>query len=103
MAAAIVKLLPGLSDPGSLLPGLIRVSLGIENQQQDVDHFLRILEQIANTPRTPVNRFIAFWYNGTPLVPHTELQEKMENFTKAAVARVYSQEKDEGIEGVEGA
>jgi len=90
VAAAIMKLLPGLSDTASLLPGLIRVSLGIENQQQDVDHFIDFLEQIANIPRSPVNKFIASQYNGTPFMPHTELQEKMKEFTKTIIERVYS-------------
>ena len=46
--AAIVTLLPRIN-----LPGVTRVSLGIENGEADVDALIRVLGEIAQSPRTP--------------------------------------------------
>jgi hypothetical protein len=81
-------LAPG--QPGDLLPGLIRVSFGIENQKDDVDHLIRILKRIVSAPRSRINRLIASTHNGTPFLPCTATQERIKAFVDAAVVRVYS-------------
>jgi selenocysteine lyase/cysteine desulfurase len=38
------------------LPGVSRVSLGIENREEDVDRFIHVLDQIARQPRERLNQ-----------------------------------------------
>ncbi|MFC2138254.1 aminotransferase class V-fold PLP-dependent enzyme [Bacteroidota bacterium] len=87
-AEVFLKLFPEL--PTSILPGVVRISIGLENDEQDIDHFLEILREIANAPRSLINRFIASIYNGTLLLPHTRTQKQMEEFTKTIIDKVYS-------------
>jgi selenocysteine lyase/cysteine desulfurase len=56
------------------LPGVVRVSLGIENRVDDVDTLLRVLGEIARKSRAGVDKDI-------------ELQ--MDAFTRLAAQRVY--------------
>jgi selenocysteine lyase/cysteine desulfurase len=76
-----------------LLPGLIRISFGIENDEKDVDHFLRTLEVIARAPRALSDRLMAYTYNGTMFLPNTQTQDRMVAFTKNIVNTVYSLDK----------
>jgi len=74
-----------------ILPGLVRVSLGIENDEEDVDTLIRVLGQIARQPRAWMNRLLASMHNGTPFLPQTDAQQQMNDFARAAAQRVYSQ------------
>jgi selenocysteine lyase/cysteine desulfurase len=60
--------------PRVALPGVVRVSLGIENTEEDVDTLVRVLGEIARQPRA-----------GTP----KSVQREMEDFAGAAAERVY--------------
>jgi selenocysteine lyase/cysteine desulfurase len=64
--------------PRFTLPGLVRVSLGIENTDDDVDRLLQTLNRIASGPR-----------GGKPTVPQETLRRQMEEFARAAAQRVY--------------
>ncbi len=73
-----------------VLPGLVRVSLGIENDQEDVDTLIRVLDNIARRPRAWVDRLIASMHNGTPFLPQTDVQQQMNDFARAAAQKIYS-------------
>jgi len=81
-------LFPGFTSV--ILPGLVRASLSIDNDENDIDHLVRTLEKIASTPRPLVTRLIASTNNGTPFLPRTETQKQMQEFCQAAINRVYS-------------
>ncbi|MBW8326786.1 MAG: aminotransferase class V-fold PLP-dependent enzyme [Prolixibacteraceae bacterium] len=66
----IVTLFPKLS-----LPGVVRVSLGIENTNEDVDTLLRILAEIAEKSQSASKQ---------------EAKQQMDDFVKAVAERVYS-------------
>ena len=66
----ILTLFPQVS-----LPGLTRVSLGIENSDEDVDTLLHVLGTIARQPRAGANR---------------EFQQQMDDFARAAAQSVYA-------------
>ncbi len=74
-----------------ILPGLVRVSLGIENDKEDVDTLIRVLDKIARQPRAWVDRLFASMHNGTPFLPQTDVQQQMNDFARTAAQRVYSQ------------
>ena len=73
----IVGLFPQVS-----LPGLTRVSLGIENTQEDVDEFIRVLDGIARQPRAGGDSPFASGQTG--------IQKRMDRFASAASRRVFA-------------
>ncbi|HYK90923.1 MAG TPA: aminotransferase class V-fold PLP-dependent enzyme, partial [Acidobacteriota bacterium] len=76
---------------GALLPGLVRVSLGIENSEEDVDTLLRVLGLIARQPRSWADRLTASKHYGTRALPETAVQHQMDDFARSAARRVYAQ------------
>jgi selenocysteine lyase/cysteine desulfurase len=77
--------------PQITLPGLVRVSLGIENSEGDVDTLIRVLCEIARQLRTGVDRHFTSMHNGTPILPQTDVQQQMADFARASALRVYTQ------------
>ena len=67
----ILTLFPRLS-----LPGVVRVSLGLENSEEDVDTLILVLDSIARQPRHGVDK---------------DVQQQMDHFTRAAAEKVYLQ------------
>ena len=65
----IVTLLPQVN-----LPGVVRVSLGIENSEADVDMLIDVLGSIARQPRGGMGK---------------NVQRQVDAFTRAAARRVY--------------
>jgi selenocysteine lyase/cysteine desulfurase len=57
------------------LPGLTRISLGIENSAEEIDSLLHVLSNIAQQPRTGSNGAV---------------QRQMDDFANAAAQRVYA-------------
>ncbi len=82
-----VILFPELAS--AVLPGLVRVSLGLENDAEEIDALVRVLDRIARQPRSWSDRLIAALHNGT-LLPRTEVRQQMDAFARAAAERVYS-------------
>ncbi|HEC64743.1 MAG TPA: aminotransferase class V-fold PLP-dependent enzyme, partial [bacterium] len=73
-----------------LLPGLLRVSFGIENDETDVETLLQTIETIMKKPRSQINKLLAYTYNGTLFVPKTKTEEKMKGFVNLISRKVYS-------------
>jgi selenocysteine lyase/cysteine desulfurase len=63
----MLTLLPGVS-----LPGLVRVSFGIQNTAEEVDRWIEALNDLARNPRSP------------------RLGERLDDFVAAAVQRVFA-------------
>jgi selenocysteine lyase/cysteine desulfurase len=80
----ILFLFPRLS-----LPGLVRVSLGIQNDEKDVDTLIRVLDKIARRPRASVRGQFATAHDEPPVLPRSDVQQQMDDFVRAAVRRVY--------------
>jgi selenocysteine lyase/cysteine desulfurase len=72
----IVTLFPQVS-----LPGLTRVSLGIENTAGEIDALVQVLDRIARQPRADTDRPFA----STP----SDAQKQMEAFARAAAHKVF--------------
>lgn len=89
LAEWLLRLLPGIAHPSSLLPGLVRVSLGIANDEQDVRRLLDVLREIARTPRSLVDRFIASKHNGTPFMKRTATQNQIAVSVRNYVREVF--------------
>lgn len=68
MQALIVTMFPRVN-----LPGLARISLGIENSEADVDTLIRVLENIARQPS----------------LPKSDIKERISDFVKVVTQGVY--------------
>jgi hypothetical protein len=80
-------LAPRLTAP--LLPGLVRLSLGLQSESVDVDGCLRTLQRIVQTSRPWPMRFLASSHNGTPRLPQTAIGTRVQDFAMAAAERVF--------------
>lgn len=84
----LFRLIPKLTR--TLLPGLVRVSFGLQNDENDVKHLIQVLERISREPQSFTNRLIGAMSNGTPFIPSTETQEQMNTFVENLVKQVFS-------------
>jgi selenocysteine lyase/cysteine desulfurase len=75
----IVALFPKIQ-----LPGVARVSLGIENTAEEVDRLIVVLNLIAKGKKEADTST-----RGTPLFPREKVKEQMAEFVKAAAERVF--------------
>ncbi len=82
-----LKVLPDFT--ASVLPGMVRASLGLENDAADVDLFLDVVAEVAREPRRFYERWLGGTRNATPLLPRAEVRAEMDEFVEAVVARVY--------------
>jgi selenocysteine lyase/cysteine desulfurase len=78
-----------------ILPGVVRVSLGLENDEQDIDALIQALSAISLAPRSWPNRVIAATHNGTWMLPHTTIQDQIEGYSAARAAKVYGFAQDD--------
>jgi hypothetical protein len=76
--------------PQITLPGLVRASPGIENNEEDVDTIIKVLSKITQQPRVMVVRRITFAQNRTPTFPSMGVQQQMNDFARPAARRVYT-------------
>jgi hypothetical protein len=87
MANLGVILMPRLT--GAILPGLVRISFGIENKDEEVDDFISTMKQIAAEKTSFVNKSIARTYNGTLFIPKTDEKDEMQRLVNSLIDRVY--------------
>jgi selenocysteine lyase/cysteine desulfurase len=78
-----------------VLPGLVRLSFGIENDNDDVEAMIHVLEKIAGLPRAFGDRVLASTHNGTPSIQHTKVQDRITDFILRRTSMVYSFVQDE--------
>ena len=77
--------------PRLQLPGVLRVSLGIGNSEEEIDTFIRVLVKIARKPAKSGNNQSTTTINGTTVLPKSEVQKQMKVFVQVATEKVYSQ------------
>jgi selenocysteine lyase/cysteine desulfurase len=72
-----------------LLPGLVRISFGIENNEEDIERLQTALEAIDAVKLGPVNRWLAGVHEGTWILPKSGVEEAMQNFIHYQVGKVF--------------
>ena len=72
--------------PQVALPGVARVSLGIENSAADIDTLIQALGKIVRQPRAGADNPFASKH-----VPQTDIERQMNEFARAAAQKVYAQ------------
>ena len=76
--------------PGVMLPGVVRVSLGIENSAGDIDTLIDVLGKIAVQPRAGAGSHNRPGHSGSSLQPQGDIQPRMDAFVGDAAERVYA-------------
>lgn len=77
----IVRLFPRLN-----LPGIVRVSLGIENTKEEIDTLIQTLTLIAAKKQKKT----VSGENEIPIITQTEVQKQMKDFTREVGRKVYN-------------
>ena len=81
----------------SVLPGLVRVSFGLENDEADVYHLVNTLKRIAAQRVSILNRLLAWTHNATPFLPSTGARREMWELVASAAADVYGPDQIAGL------
>jgi selenocysteine lyase/cysteine desulfurase len=76
-----MKIVPGFTR--SILPGLARISFGLENSEPDVRRLARALEKISGRRSSLATRLLAKTHNATPILTETKTRRR----TKEAIER----------------
>jgi selenocysteine lyase/cysteine desulfurase len=76
----ILTLVPRVSN---LIPGLVRVSIGIENETIDIERFIMVLEEIIHEPNSKTRNSMV-----SSLQPET--RKLMEEFCETRIQKVYA-------------
>lgn len=77
--------------PWITLPGLLRISLGIENTKEDIDKLIRTVGKISGKPGISSTVIDPDYIErGAPLLSVVKVKQQMQSFAEAAALRVYS-------------
>jgi selenocysteine lyase/cysteine desulfurase len=76
--------------PGVSLPGIVRVSPGIGNNKEDIDVFVKILNEIIRDHRFRGQSSFTVSDDATPPLSGSVVRKQMKEFTEAASQRVYA-------------
>ena len=71
------------------LPGLARMSLGMENTEEDVDTLIQVLTKIAKKAQSSGEKHLI--PEGTTTLTKAEVQKQIDEFVKGIANRVYSE------------
>ena len=74
----------------NLLPGLIRVSFGIQNDEKEVKHLVNVLKKISEQKFSWVNRLLAYTNNATPFLHHHDIEKQIDVFKQESINKVFS-------------
>jgi len=83
-----LTLFPGLMS--RLMVGLVRASLGLANDDSDVDRLIATLKQMSGQRKPLLNRLLARLHFGTPLLPRTSAGRRTDQLVAEAVQSVYA-------------
>jgi selenocysteine lyase/cysteine desulfurase len=72
-----------------LLPGMVRVSFGIENAADDIDRLRQALEMIEKIRLGPINRWLAKVHEGTWILPKSGAEKAIASFVDHQVGKVF--------------
>jgi len=76
--------------PKLRLPGVVRVSLGIENSVEDIDKLILVLGKIAKKSRASAEKSSYSKETGTSILSLAEVKKQINDFADVAIRRVYS-------------
>ena len=87
LAGLLMKVSPAFGK--SLLPGLVRVSIGAENDESDLDALFTTLDRIMTIPQSPFVRTLSRIRNGIPVLPDTSTGRKTEDAIQERLRNIF--------------
>jgi hypothetical protein len=99
LANAGLRLAPRLTK--SMLPGLVRISFGIENDERDVGRLVTSLKRIAAEPVCLMDRLLARTHNATPVVADTDIRWRVRELVERDIRNVFGKDQRTGGGGFE--
>lgn len=84
-----LRVLPGFTM--QILPGMIRVSIGLDNTLADIERLKTALQEINRRPRTRLERLAAMTLNATCRKNTTPTQKLIEKFIRDVQIKVYGE------------
>jgi selenocysteine lyase/cysteine desulfurase len=73
----------------NVLPGVVRVSFGMSNDEKDVELFLNTLKAIVAVNRSASEVFFAKTHNGTPFLGRSRIKDQTRRLIRTIVREVY--------------
>lgn len=73
----------------NIIPGLVRVSIGLENDRDDIQQVVKAIQILLNEPRTRFERMCAATRNGAAFLPVARIQPEMDAFIHNRVKMVF--------------
>ena len=80
--------------PRLKLPGLVRVSLGLENSEEDVEKFIHTLSEITKQPQSTADKQSFSTENETRRLSKADVKKQIKDFISASAMKVYSHAKN---------
>jgi selenocysteine lyase/cysteine desulfurase len=71
-----------------VMPGLVRISIGLENTPEDIDRCLKTVRQVVSEKQPWYNRMIARSHTGSPFFQKTRGSILMDDFVEEVVSTV---------------
>jgi selenocysteine lyase/cysteine desulfurase len=75
---------------GRLLTGLVRVSFGLGNHRDEIDHLVAVLGQLAQESRRPSDRLFAGLHFGTPFLPKSPTTQAIEQLVQHKTKQIFA-------------
>jgi selenocysteine lyase/cysteine desulfurase len=76
--------------PSVRFPGLVRVSIGIENSNEDIERLIFVLEEIAHKDKNPADGHTAKTLYKSANFSKEVVKQQMDDFVLTATAKVYN-------------
>jgi selenocysteine lyase/cysteine desulfurase len=76
--------------PKLRFPGVVRISLGIENSKEDVDRLINVLGKIATQRNSKTGWNSTSSHKGVAKLSQKDMQRQMKDFVRDSALRVYS-------------
>ncbi|MFW9941311.1 MAG: aminotransferase class V-fold PLP-dependent enzyme [Candidatus Thorarchaeota archaeon] len=71
------------------LPGTLRVSFGIENDDSDVHSLIKTIKEMVQKPRSKMDKLFGYTNNGTLFIPKSKTEEVIKFFINTISKRIF--------------
>lgn len=76
----------------NIIPGLVRISIGLENDEKDIDQVVNTIKALLEEPRRKTELFLASAKHGLPFYPRVKIQTDLEKYVLSRENAVFGME-----------
>jgi selenocysteine lyase/cysteine desulfurase len=73
----------------NIIPGLVRISIGLENEPKDIQQLAETIHRLLDEPRTKLEHLLASSKNGVAIFPTSNVRSKLDALILTRVNRVF--------------